>query len=135
MERPTQEQIKNFVNFVLQDHSWGKHLQKEYKFYIMMVDGCSDIKPIDSWKDEEYINQRKQRYHERFGSLYYLCDYYLDSKEKIKTLYSDENTVKFICENAVEMDKKGYYSPVIYKEFLEYTQKIVDFFFPEQPEK
>jgi hypothetical protein len=136
MERPTQQQIKNFVNFIFQDHSWGKHLTTKHKFYIMMVEGCHDLKPIDEHKDEEYKTIRIQRYKKLYGSLYYLCDLYVDVDTKVKELFTDENTVKFILDNYIEMDRTDYYhNSEIYKKFLQYTQKVVEHFFPENPEK
>lgn len=136
MEKPTQQQIKNFVNFIFQDHSWGKHLHTKHKFYIMMVEGCHDLKPMDFHKDEEYRTMRIQKYRELYGCLYYLCDLYVDANSKVKELFTDENTVKFILDNAVEMDRTDYYhNNEIYNKFLQYTQKVVEHFFPENPEK
>jgi hypothetical protein len=53
---PTRKQINNFVSFLKEEHSWYKHLNKPYKFYIMFnfyEPNC-----------------------EKYGGLYYFTDYY-----------------------------------------------------------
>lgn len=53
---PTRKQITNFVSFLKEEHSWYKHLNKPYKFYIMF----------------NFYEPNCQKY----GGLYYFTDYY-----------------------------------------------------------
>lgn len=53
---PTRKQINDFVSFLKEEHSWYKHLNKPYKFYIMF----------------NFYESNCQKY----GGLYYFTDYY-----------------------------------------------------------
>lgn len=53
---PTHKQIKAFVEFLKEEHSWYKHLNKPYKFYIMF--------------------NFYEPHTEKYGGLYYFTDYY-----------------------------------------------------------
>ena len=53
---PSYKQVKAFVEFIKNEHSWYKHLNKSYKFYIMF----------------NFYEERCKEY----GGLYYFTDYY-----------------------------------------------------------